>query len=276
MNNKITTRKDEIRYTTDNPERMLGKFITENVYKTYTEEFIDDDNGNVVPIQRRQLLFEKGTHIGHDVLTSISFYMAEGSIKEITVSNQKRRAFMPENQRFFLYKACARIEAKKHNFLLYAKSVDNAFDILLDYIELNYNGPVYISEIKEAINTLVLIDNIEPEENSDEVTQECDELDNNLNGKKFYQMLVRIVSKTVDLGDEDECTCTFIVQAHTASRANKLIEKYLHDEQEADYLESLKHPDRKFVKKTFSSFIEESKIIPIGKFIPVDFSEAYR
>lgn len=54
-----------------------------------------------------------------------------------------------------------------------------------------------------------------------------------------------------------------------------LIEKYLRDKQEENYLESLNHPERTFVKYDIHSFIETSKIIPIGCFIPVSFSEVY-
>lgn len=34
-------------------------------------------------------------------------------------------------------------------------------------------------------------------------------------------------------------------------------------------------PERTFVKRQINSFIEESKVIPIGCFIPVEFSRAY-
>ena len=68
---------------------------------------------------------------------------------------------------------------------------------------------------------------------------------------------------------------TFIVQTVSAVRANMLIEKWLRDKQEERFMESLKHPERTFVKYKINSFIEESKIIPIGCFIPVDFSKVY-
>ena len=68
---------------------------------------------------------------------------------------------------------------------------------------------------------------------------------------------------------------TFIVQTVSAVRANMLIEKYLRDRQEEEYLVSLDHPERTFVRYDIRSFIETSKILPIGCFIPVVFSEVY-
>ena len=75
---------------------------------------------------------------------------------------------------------------------------------------------------------------------------------------------------------DEEYNQTFIVHTFSAVRANLIIEKYLRDRQEERYLESLKNPDNKFVKKQISSFIEESKIINVGGFIPKLFSEAYQ
>jgi len=65
------------------------------------------------------------------------------------------------------------------------------------------------------------------------------------------------------------------VRTFSAVRANLIIQKYLQDCQEERYQESLEHPDRKFVKREILSFIEESKILSVGDFIPRQFSEAY-
>lgn len=92
--------------------------------------------------------------------------------------------------------------------------------------------------------------------------------------KKFYQIGAHVVLHDDKEGDIEE-DHTFIVQTISAVRANMLIEKWLRDKQEERFRESLKHPERTFVKYQINSFIEESKIIPIGCFIPVSFSEVY-
>ena len=53
----IETRKSEIRYTTSDPKRMLGKYTTRKIFKTWVETAVDD-KGNVVNIERNQLLFK--------------------------------------------------------------------------------------------------------------------------------------------------------------------------------------------------------------------------
>ena len=92
--------------------------------------------------------------------------------------------------------------------------------------------------------------------------------------KKFYQIGAHVVLHDDKEGDIEE-DHTFIVQTFSAVRANMLIEKWLRDNQEKRYQESLKHPERTFVRYQINSFIEESKIIPVGCFIPEEFSAVY-
>ena len=93
-------------------------------------------------------------------------------------------------------------------------------------------------------------------------------------GRKFYQIVAHIVRSNDKEGSHEE-DGTFIVHTVSAVRANMLIEKYLRDNQEERYRESLSHPERTFVRYDIRSYIEESKIMPIGYFVPRAFSEVY-
>lgn len=296
----IETRKTEIRYVTNDPQKMLGKWVARRAVKTWTEDFVDADTNKVVPIERSEILLERGTYISQDVLCSINFMMAEGSLKEVEVSNQNRQAVLLENRSMLPYKAVAKIGDKRKVFLLYASSIANALTILVDYIELNFKGGFEVVDVKEMEYCVVIVDRLKSAkarryeldaaylngdismENFVEAT--CDNIANgNPDGekdeekkdtKKFYQIGAHVVLHDEKEGDIEE-DHTFIVQTVSAVQANMLIEKWLRDKQEERYNESLKHPERTFVKYQINSFIEESKIIPIGYFIPVDFSEVY-
>lgn len=179
-------------------------------------------------------------------------------------------------------------------------SVANALVILVDYIELYYKGGFEITDIKEMEYCVVIIDRLKSAEArryeldvaylkgemkmEDFVEATCDNItkgnpdaendDDKKETKKFYQIGAHVVLHDDKEGDIEE-DHTFIVQTFSAVRANMLIEKWLRDKQEERFRESLKHPERTFVKYQINSFIEESKIIPIGCFIPVNFSEVY-
>ncbi len=141
----VETRKSEIRYRTVDTARMRNKYIARNVTRTWKENFLDKDTGKTVEIDHHQVLFEKGTLITDDVLTSIKFWQEEGSLagKEIEVSNQRRLSFAQRNGFLYPYKASAKINDKKSTFILYATSVANAVVILTDYIELNFQGGLH-------------------------------------------------------------------------------------------------------------------------------------
>lgn len=50
--NNIQTRKDEIRFFTNKPEEMLGKYLAKRLLRTWQEDFVDNDTGEVVSIDR--------------------------------------------------------------------------------------------------------------------------------------------------------------------------------------------------------------------------------
>lgn len=297
----VESRKTEIRYVTNDPAKMLGKWVARRALRTWTEDFIDKDTNETVSVERNEILLERGTYISQDVLCSIKFMMQEGSLKEVEVSNQNRQGRLLENRSFLPYKAVAKIDGKRKSFLLYANSVANALVILVDYIELHYKGGFEITDIKEMEYCVVIIDRLKSAEDrkyeldaaylkgdismEDFVEATCDNItkgnpdedegnDGKKETKKFYQIGAHVVLHDDKEGGLEE-DHTFIVQTFSAVRANMLIEKWLRDKQDERFQESLKHPERTFVKYQINSFIEESKIIPIGCFIPADFSKVY-
>lgn len=293
----IETRKNEIRFKTSDPKMMLGKYTVDRVLKTWKENVVDDSTGEVKEVERNQILFDRGIYISNEVLSEIRFFLDDGSIEEIEVSNQKRMSYPCENTSMYPFRAVVSIEGKKHSFLLYATSIKQAMDILNDYVELNYFGRYLIAELKQLDYCVILVDklktirkrNIELDVAylNDEISIEeyldnkTEESENDMNEEedplklKFYQIGAKILLRHED-DDDEEYNQTFIVHTFSAVRANLIIEKYLRDRQEECYLQSLLNPDNKFVKKQIMSFIEESKIINVGGFIPKQFSEAYQ
>lgn len=297
----IETRKSEVRFITSDPAKMLGMWVARRAMKTWTEDFKDNDTGETVSVERHELLLERGTYIDQDTLSSISFMMQEGALKEVEVSNQNRQGVLLENRSSFPYKACAKIDGKRKSFILYANSIANALVILVDYIELHFKGGFEVTDIREMEYCVVIIDSLKSAEarryeldkaylkgdiSLEHFTQAtCDSIakgnpdaenaeEDKKETKKFYQIGAHVVLHDEKEGDIEE-DHSFIVQTVSAVRANMLIEKWLRDKQKERYMESLKHPERSFVKYQINSFIEESKIIPIGCFIPAEFSAAY-
>lgn len=283
----IETRKTEKRYVTSDLKNMLNMYLAKRVLKTWIEDFVDADTGKVVSIERNEVLFERGTLIDRDILSQIQFFMSAGDITSVEVSNQKRMAFENENKALYPYMAQAQISDKKYKFLLYATGLENVITILKDYIELNYQSGFTLTMAKEFDSCIILTDNlkerkvdsvseaylkneISTEEYMDAMdSEENEDEDSKPNEKKFYQIETKI---TFD--EEEERTQTFVVHTFSVDRAMMLIAHWLKSKED-EYENKAKENGHEYEKREIHTSIESAKPIPIGMFIPKEFSMAY-
>lgn len=276
----IETRKTEQRYVTSDPAKMLNMYFAKRVLKTWAEDFIDEDTQEVVSIERNEVLFERGTLIDQDILAKIRFSMEADGIKEVEVSSQKRMAFENENKCLYPYIAQSQISDKKYKFLLYATGLDNAIVILKDYIELNFQSGFTLIMVKEFDSCIILTDNLKEckvdkvsklceEEYLDTIDTENSEEEAKPNEKKFYQ-----IETKVTFDDEEERTQTFVVHTFNVDRAMMLITHWLKHKEE-EYAKQAKEKGHVYDKKEIHTSIESAKPIPVGRFIPKEFSMAY-
>lgn len=281
------TRKTELRYVTSDPKKMLNMYLAKRVLKTWTEDFVDESTGKVVSIERNEVLFERGTLIDQDVLTQIRFSMEADGIKEVEVSNQKRMAFENENKCLYPYIAQAQIGDKKYKFLLYATGLDNVIAILKDYIELNYQSGFTLTMAKEFDSCIILTDNLKERkvdsaseaylknEISSEEYLDAMDSENTENEepkpdeKKFYQIGTKVV-----FDDEEEKIQTFVVHTFSVDRAMMLITHWIKNKED-EYVKQAKEKGYEYEKREIHTSIESAKPIPVGRFIPREFSMAY-
>lgn len=281
------TRKTELRYVTSDPKKMLNMYLAKRVLKTWTEDFVDESTGKVVSIERNEVLFERGTLIDQDVLTQIRFCMEADGIKEVEVSNQKRMAFENENKCLYPYIAQAQISDKKYKFLLYATGLDNVIAILKDYIELNYQSGFTLTMAKEFDSCIILTDNLKERkvdsasevylknEISSEEYLDAMDSENTENEepkpdeKKFYQIGTKVV-----FDDEEERIQTFVVHTFSVDRDMMLITHWIKNKED-EYEKQAKEKGYEYEKREIHTSIESAKPIPVGRFIPREFSMAY-
>lgn len=281
MHMSIETKKNEIRYQTSDPRRMLNKYLTRHVCKTWKEDFIDEDTQEAVTIERNEVLFQRGTLIDQDVLAKIRFCYDAGDIKgDIEVSNQKRLAVELVNDYLQPYIAQATIDSKKCKFLFYATRVDSALLLLKDYIELNFTAGFIINMVKEFDSCVILTDTLKekkidtlpldfPDNDPDDKPDVDEEEEPKNSDRKFYQIETKI------LFDEDERSATFVVHTYNVDRAMMLITSYLKKKQD-EHEQEAKEKGNPFERKEIHTMIEVAKPISIGRFIPKEFSLAYK
>lgn len=268
MEKKIETKKDEIRYFTSDPKRMLDKYLVNDVVQTWYEDFTDEDTQEVVSIERKQLLFGKGLLIDRDLLAKISFHLQAGDIKEVEVSNQKRLGYENEITRLRPWLAQVKNGEKNYKLLLYGSSVTNVIEILNDYLELNYHGGYSINTVKLLDMCIILTDNLKEQE--DEAKKEENKSDG-LTEKKFYQLEVKII-----YSDETDTTAVFVVHTYDTDKALMIISHYLKMWEEKKAKEHEEKGYDKYKIRDFKLIIEKAGPMPVGAFVPKDFSMAYK
>ena len=152
----MNTKFNEVIITTSDPSQMLGKYLACDLVRKWNEDFINQDNGEVIPIERCELVLEKGTYIDRSNLPQIEFFMQTGGISEVKLSNQRRSAQIIEKFTLSPWVITLIKDKKKIKVLLFAKSLQQAIQIITDYIELTYEGLWEINQIKTFTNCIYI------------------------------------------------------------------------------------------------------------------------
>lgn len=272
----METRKTEKRYVTSDPKKMLNMYLAKSVVKTWNEEFEDESTGEKKIVERSEILFREGELISQDLLARIRFSMEADGIKEVEVSNQKRLAKEMKYEHLWPYMAQVRIGKKVYKFLLYATSMDKVLEIVRDFIELNYAERFIFMMQKFFGYTVILTDEEEnlteegeeSKENEDEDKEEKN--DDEKITKKFYEIDVKIAH-----GEDWVEYQSFVVETFNIDRALTVITEWLKKEQDERKKVELEK-GLEFDEKEIRCSLESAKPIAISRFIPKEFSMAYK
>lgn len=270
MQNKFT----EIRYLASTPEEMRGKYLAKNVLKTWIEDFVDDDTGEVTHIERNEILYKAGELLDPDLISRIMFNIQAEEIDSILVSNQKRKGKEIERTYLYPFTVDAEIDDKKVKHLLYANDARQAIDIASDYIQLNNTGLFEVLGVKEYNRCVILTDTLKralasipfdewDKVNPDEISEEDSEV------KKFFETQVRLTDF-----EDNYFSQNFVIHSFNSDRCLTLISRYL-KEKELERLNEAKEKGEEYIVRNYTLMIEKFKPIAIGCFIDYDFSLAY-
>lgn len=84
-----TMPEDIVVIETSKPEEMYNKYLAEKVVKSWNEDFVDEDTGEPVTIERTEILFDRGTYIDDDMLQKIMFSIQAEEIQTVKVVDTK-------------------------------------------------------------------------------------------------------------------------------------------------------------------------------------------
>ena len=173
----VQTRHNEVLLLAKTPEDMFGMYAAENIYHVWNEDFKDQDSGEIVSVERKQLLFERGTYFDNRNIDTVRFHFDAGELTEALVSNQCRIGNEIDHWGLQAYKVKVSINGKNNVFVCQARSLTMAHEIVKDWCELHLEKPFLIVSITELSTGIILNAALKKREEVAENAEESAEAD---------------------------------------------------------------------------------------------------
>ena len=227
---------------TNNPDEMLHKYLAENAVKTWTENFIDQDTGEKVPVERHEVIFDRGTYIDESLLPKIMFSIQSEELKTVKVCENIPLAKRHNMQ---VRRYIVKLSDGLHNCNVYttrAKTPEDAAQMVCDFYTI-YGLPTLsgnFSVIDSAATGLQLLykEDLGKAYWEDLYNISHADIERRVNNAQKilpppYQ-LERFFKVNVCIWDEGEdkyekITCNYIVPALVLSDAERLVKDYLEE-----------------------------------------------
>ena len=225
---------------TNNPDEMLHKYLAENAVKTWTENFIDQDTGEKVPVERHEVIFDRGTYIDESLLPKIMFSIQSEELKTVKVCENMPLAKRHNMQ---VRRYIVKLSDGLHNCNVYttrAKTPEDAAQMVCDFYTI-YGLPTLsgnFSVIDSAATGLQLLykEDLGKAYWEDLYNISHADIERRVNNAQKilpppYQ-LERFFKVNVCIWDEGEdkyekITCNYIVPALVLSDADRMVKLYL-------------------------------------------------
>ena len=227
---------------TNNPDEMLHKYLAENAVKTWTENFIDQDTGEKVPVERHEVIFDRGSYIDESLLPKIMFSIQSEELKTVKVCENMPLAKRHNMQ---VRRYIVKLSDGLHNCNVYttrAKTPEDAAQMVCDFYTI-YGLPTLsgnFSVIDSAATGLQLLykEDLGKAYWEDLYNISHADIERRVNNAQKilpppYQ-LERFFKVNVCIWDEGEdkyekITCNYIVPALVLSDAERLVKDYLEE-----------------------------------------------
>ena len=271
MTSKIQTKKNETIITTSDTSQMYKKYLVNNLFRTWMEPFVDSDTGEIIEIERKELVLERGTYLDVDQLAVIQFHLQAGDVKEVTVSDQKRLGHFGTAWGLIPWQVTVQL-GKKYKVILLAQNIFQALDIVEDWAELKFDQVFSICSAKEFKQhyfifdddvRMVLENGVEiPEDESEEIKHAV---------YSFYSVEVN-----AKLGEDNEKYFRFFVYARDVDNAKMLIDKFLRGKvKETPYGQLLPFVDVLAAEALLQINVITATKVKCHSVIGLEFTEAY-
>lgn len=151
---QFMTRFDEVTLRVSDPKEMLGKITAECVCRKWNEDFTDTDTGEIVTVERNEVIVPNHKVLDQDDVQEIQFHMQSGDIKDVLVTNQMRIGDA-DTQFTRTYIVQVEGEGKLVCYVPGAYNAGMAYQITTDYAEQVLKGWLSVPSIKTTEAMLI-------------------------------------------------------------------------------------------------------------------------
>lgn len=222
--------------TTD-PATYIGKTLLKPIVKTWTEDFVDEDTGEVVAIERSEILMQAGTRLTNDTIAQIRFFMSEDSCTLVYLSTQQRSGFTEQHKYRQLYLYSIRCGEEKLTFYLAAGGDEMAVQIGHDFAEQVCKGYFYFDSLKRTNLVFVPLPEYAPEKDSE--------------GQPIVRQFFQVVVSVKFAYNPKPTQARYLTYAKNADEASDTIRRFRND-------------IRAEAQKEAEDSIEEEKILKVS------------
>lgn len=202
-------------FRTNDPKKILGMFLAEPMIQYWTEDFIDEDTGEPVSIERNQLLINRGVQITEDKLQDVMFYLQSGDIEDVCVCSENAYFKRFIGGRLLSYEVTIFADCGKENYLVRATSIEKAIECLRNYaaIYLKRNTSFSVQAVKAVAYEIV--------EDDDEAVSEVKEKDVEDSEYEYYKVLACEYNYNEEKMKMEKSDSVIIIKAGDVGEAKK-------------------------------------------------------
>ena len=256
--------EDIVTFRTSNPKEMLGKYLPDNVMKKWMEDFIDEDTGDVVSIERSEVIVNRG-YISQDVLQQIMFAIQSGDIEDVEVCEDdvnEMKLNVPRYSTVYnveLSGGCTDLTGE--HFVTHAQTIPQAIRIAAEFGQM-YRG--YFGMVKATrcvtVDAVIVPDDHQciPEEERQPAEMR----------KDYFRVTVR--TEWVDNMKLKKLDTNYIIAANDVGQAEERIARLM------DIKRAEQERKGEAIDNSITNTIRKAVPFDVDCIVPREFSDMYR
>lgn len=183
--------RDLKKFRSSDPAIINGKWLDEDMVKTWTEDFIDDDTKQIISIERKELIKEKGTQLIGDEMSSVLFYLQCGDVDDVCVCSEQVHVYRFNPVFRYMYEIIISTTTGRYLYLLHANTVENAIVVLENWLAFYSDFDDGIGYSVVSIKRVNFVSNEVDPFADDDHDAENEEDDDSAPSELYYKAIVK-------------------------------------------------------------------------------------